>query len=40
VRDADRVDVYDTRTFKLINSLPMAKPSGIFLSVRAAKIGM
>ncbi|MBI1424853.1 MAG: protein nirF [Gammaproteobacteria bacterium] len=40
VRDADRVDVYDTRSFQLIRSLPMAKPSGIFLSVRAAKIGM
>lgn len=40
VRDADRVDVYDTRTFERVQSLTMAKPSGIFLTVRAAKIGL
>jgi protein NirF len=40
VRDADRVDVYDTRTFEKVQSLTMAKPSGIFLTVRAAKIGL
>lgn len=40
VRDADRVDVYDTRTFERVQSLSMAKPSGIFLTVRAAKIGL
>lgn len=40
VRDADRVDVYDTRTFERIQSLSMNKPSGIFLTVRAAKIGL
>jgi protein NirF len=40
VRDADRVDVFDTRTFERVQSLSMAKPSGIFLTVRAAKIGL
>ena len=40
VRDDDRVDVYDTRTFEKLQSLNMAKPSGIFLTVRAAKIGL
>ena len=40
VRDEDRVDIYDTRTFARITSLPMEKPSGIFLSVRANKIGL
>ena len=40
VRDADRVDVYDTRTFERVQSLSMNKPSGIFLTVRAAKIGL
>ena len=40
VRDADRVDVYDTRTFARVQSLSMARPSGIFLTVRAGKIGL
>ena len=40
VRDADRVDVYDTRTFERVQSLSMNKPSGIFLTVRAGKIGL
>ena len=40
VRDDDRVDVYDTRSFEKLQSLSMAKPSGIFLTVRAAKIGL
>ena len=40
VRDADRVDVYDTRTFEKVRSLTMAKPSGIFLTVRSGKIGL
>ena len=40
VRDADRVDVYDTRTFEKVQSLPMTKPSGIFLTVRSGKIGL
>ena len=40
VRDADRVDVYDTRTFAKLASLPARKPSGIFLTARAHKIGL
>lgn len=40
VRDEDRVDVYDTRTRRKIASLPVDKPSGIFLSARAARIGL
>ncbi len=40
VRDEDRVDVYDTATFKKITSLPAAKPSGIFFTPRAHRIGL
>jgi len=40
VRDADRVDVYDTRTFERLTTLPAEKPSGIFLSARANRIGL
>ena len=40
VRDADRVDVYDTRTFKRLNTLAVNKPSGIFLTARANRIGL
>ncbi len=40
VRDADRVDVYDTRTFQRLTTLPADKPSGIFFTVRAHKIGL
>jgi protein NirF len=40
VRDADRVDVYDTSTFSRVGSLPAKKPSGIFLTARAHKIGL
>jgi len=40
VRDADRVDVYDTRTFEKLNSMPAQKPSGIFLTARAHRIGL
>ncbi len=39
-RDDDRVQVYDTATFKSVASLPAEKPSGIFFSVRAHKIGL
>ena len=35
VRDADRVDVYDTRSLALLGSLPADKPSGIFMTARA-----
>jgi len=40
VRDADKVIVYDTRTLKPIASLPVDKPSGIFLAARAHRTGL
>lgn len=40
VRDADRVEVYDTRTFERLAALPADKPSGIFLAARAHRIGL
>jgi protein NirF len=40
VRDEDRVDVFDTRTFARIASLVADKPSGILFTARAHKIGM
>ncbi len=40
VRDAGRVDVYDTRTFERLTSITAAKPSGIFLTARAHRIGL
>ncbi len=40
VRDENRVEVYDTRTFERRNSIPASKPSGIFFSARAHRIGL
>ncbi|MCL4764913.1 MAG: protein nirF [Hyphomicrobiaceae bacterium] len=40
VRDADRVDVYDTRTFAKVAEVPARKPSGIFFTARAHRTGM
>ncbi|MEI6412812.1 MAG: cytochrome D1 domain-containing protein [Pseudomonadota bacterium] len=40
VRDEDRVEVYDTETFKRIAALPARKPSGILFSARAHRIGL
>ena len=40
VRDADRVDVYDTQSFERLETLPMDKPSGIFFTARANRIGL
>ena len=40
VRDADRVEVYDTRTFERLTVLEADKPSGIFLTARAHRIGL
>jgi protein NirF len=40
VRDEDRVDIYDTRTLERKNSIPATKPSGIFLTARANRIGL
>jgi protein NirF len=39
VRDADRIDVIDTRTFERVASLDASKPSGIFFTARAHRIG-
>jgi protein NirF len=40
VRDEDRVEVYDTGSLERIATLPVAKPSGIFLTARANRIGL
>ena len=40
VRDGDRVVIYDTRTFEPVATLPAAKPSGIFFTARAHRIGL
>lgn len=40
VRDEDRVDVYDTMTFDRIATLAIDKPSGIFFTARANRIGL
>ena len=40
VRDEDRVEVYDTQTFARLTSIPANKPSGIFLTDRAFRIGL
>jgi len=39
VRDADRVQIYDTATFAKKAELDVASPSGIFFSARANRIG-
>ena len=40
VRDQDRVEVYDTTTFAVKADLKSQKPSGIFLTSRAHRIGL
>jgi protein NirF len=40
VRDEDRVDIYDTASFARIGSVAADKPSGIFLTARANRIGL
>jgi protein NirF len=40
VRDEDRIDVYDTATLQRTASLPAARPSGIFFTHRAHRIGL
>lgn len=40
VRDENRIDIYDTQTFKKIKSLPASSPSGIFFTSRAGQIGL
>jgi protein NirF len=40
VRDEDRVDVYDTETFETVSQITADKPSGIFFTNRAHRIGL
>jgi protein NirF len=40
VRDADRVIVYDTETYATVGMIPADKPSGIFFTARAHRIGL
>ena len=40
VRDEDQVHIYDTQRFDKLKVLPVAKPSGIFFTNRAHKIGL
>jgi protein NirF len=40
LRDEDRVDVFDTRSFRKIASIPADKPSGILFTARAGRIGL
>lgn len=40
VRDKDLVRVFDTATFTELKTLPAQKPSGIFFTWRAARIGL
>jgi protein NirF len=40
VRDEDRVDVFNTRTFARMTSVKAKKPSGVFLTARANKTGL
>lgn len=39
VRDADRIDIYDAATFAKKAEIPAQKPSGIFFTARATRIG-
>lgn len=38
-RDANRVSVYDTRSFEPLATLPLDAPSGVFFTSRAARMG-
>lgn len=40
VRDADRIDVHETLGFAKVGEIPAAKPSGIFFTPRAHRIGV
>ncbi|MCT4656359.1 MAG: protein nirF [Cohaesibacter sp.] len=40
VRGADEVQVYDTQTLEKVKTMPAKKPSGIFFTARAHKIGL
>lgn len=40
VRDANRLEVYDTRSFRKLTELPADAPSGIFFTSRAHRFGL
>jgi protein NirF len=40
VRDQDELHVYDTASFERRATLPAQKPSGIFMTARASRIGL
>ncbi len=40
VRDANRIDIYDTHTMERVKTLPAKAPSGIFFTARAHRIGL
>jgi protein NirF len=40
VRDENRVDIYDTASYRKLAALPAETPSGIFLTARAHRIGL
>ena len=40
VRDAGRIDIYDTQTFEKIGEIPADTPSGIFFTARAHHLGL
>ena len=40
VRDADRIDIYDTRSFEKRGEITARSPSGIFFTARAHRIGL
>ncbi|WP_299880330.1 cytochrome D1 domain-containing protein [uncultured Sulfitobacter sp.] len=40
VRDANRIDIYDTQTFEKLGEIPAQTPSGIFFTARAHRIGL
>ncbi|MCP4042483.1 MAG: protein nirF [Gammaproteobacteria bacterium] len=40
VRDDDRINIYDTATLEQVTGFPADKPSGIFFTVRAHRIGL
>jgi protein NirF len=40
VRDAGRVDIYDTQTFKKTGEIAAESPSGIFFTARAHRTGL
>ena len=40
VRDANKVEIYDARTFEKRGELALRKPSGVFFAARANRIGL